>query len=217
MTSHPFQKTHSLARLETFSDAVIAVAITLMVLDLKPPDVTFQVQQNELDFGFLHGYLPKLLALALSFLMISTRWIGILSYFRRVRRASQTLIWWTLVNLLSICLVPWSTAFLAEHPTLPQAVAIYGFVGLCLLATSAPLERYIDNEYPAPQEWNYRNTVLVAAFWSLSIPLAFVSIYLSFAIFAVVPALYIAPQKLHQRVFLPMLNRRRSRSAQTPD
>jgi uncharacterized membrane protein len=217
MKSSPVEKTHSLARLETFSDAVIAVAITLMVLDLKPPDITLQIQQDEFDFSFLHGYWPKLLALALSFLMISTRWLGILSYFRRVSRASLALIWWTLLNLLAICLVPWSTAFLAEHPTLPQAVAIYGLVGLFLLATSAPLERHIDTEYPAPQEWNYRNTVVVAAFWGLSIPLAFVSIYLSFMIFAIVPALYIAPRKLHQRIFRPIFARLRPGSTHSRD
>ena len=212
--THSVDKTPALLRLETFTDAVIAVAITIMVLDLKPPEVTLHARQTPLDFSFLHHYWPKVLALALSFLIIATRWVGLVTYFRQVTRASSALIWRTLANLFAICLVPWAAAFLAEHPTLPQAVAAYGFVGLCLLATTAALERNVERDYPTAVQdyWSYRRTVVIAGVWALSIPLAFLSIYFSFMIFAAMSLLYLFPRELQGRVFRPLFDRRPVRS-----
>jgi TMEM175 potassium channel family protein len=162
--SHSVEKTSSLMRLETFADAVVAVAITLMVLDLKPPEITLAIRQNVFDFSFLHHYWPRLLALTLSFLVIAQRWIGLLTYFRPVTRANLALVWLTMANLFAICLIPWGTAFLAENPTLPQAVSIYGFLGMLVLATAAALERKIEIDYSGPQDWSFRKSLAVPAF-----------------------------------------------------
>jgi uncharacterized membrane protein len=171
--NHSVEKSHSLTRLETFSDAVVAVAMTLMVLDLKPPEITLAIRQNVFDFSFLHHYWPKLLALTLSFLVIATRWIGLLTYFRRVTRADSALVWLTMANLFAICLIPWGTAFVAENPTLPQAVSTYGFLGMLVLATAAALERKIEIDCFGPQDWTFRNTLIVAGVWAISIPVRY--------------------------------------------
>jgi uncharacterized membrane protein len=206
--NHSIEKTSSLIRLETFVDAVVAVAITLMVLDLKPPEITLAIRQNTFDFSFLHHYWPKLLALTLSFIVIATRWTGLLAYFRPVTRANPALIWLTMVNLFAICLIPGGTAFLAENPTLPQAVSTYGFLGTLVLASAAALERKIELDCSGVQGWSFRNTLIVAGIWAISIPLAFVSIHLSFVIIVAVTLLYFVPLTLRQRIFDAVLKHR---------
>jgi uncharacterized membrane protein len=199
--SHSINKTHSLIRLEAFADAVIAVAITLMVVDLRPPTITLAVKQNTFDFSFLHQYWPKLFALTLSFLVITETWIHLLSYFRGVTRASVALIWLTMAHLFAICLIPWGAAFLAENPTLPQAVSTYGFLVTLGLATVAAFERQIESEFPDPHHWGFRTIRVVAGVWAISIPLAFVSVYLSYVIIVAITLLALFPQTLRRLIF----------------
>ena len=206
--NHSLKKSHSLIRLETFADAVVAVAITIMVLDLKPPEITLSIQQNVFDFSFLNPYWPKLFAFIISFLLISSRWIGMLTYFRPVTRASSALIWLTLANLLTICLIPWGTAFLAENPTLPQAVSLYGFLGMLFMITTAVVERKIEIDYPGLQDWNFRITLVMAGILATSIPLAFGTVYLSFTIFVIVILSYFIPLQFRLRLFRSLLKHR---------
>jgi uncharacterized membrane protein len=185
-----------------------------MVVDLRPPTITLAVRQNAFNFSFLHHYWPNLFALTLSFVVITQNWIHLVSYFRRVTRASVALIWLTMANLFAICLFPWCTAFLAENPTLPQAVSTYGFVGMLLLATGAGLERQIEIDFPDPQYWGFRTIRIVAGVWAISIPLAFVSIYLSYVIIVAITLLALFPQSFRKLIYDAMLTHS---SIQTPN
>jgi uncharacterized membrane protein len=206
--NHPVNKTHSLIRLEAFADAVIAVAITLMVVDLKPPAITLAVRQNEFDFSLLQHYWPKLFALSLSFLVITENWIHLLSYFRRVTHASVALIWLTMAHLFAICLIPWGAAFVAENPTLPQAVAMYAFFGMLVLASGAAFERQIEIDFPDPQYWGFQTICVVTSLWAISIPLAFVSIYLTFVITVTITLLALFPLTFRKLIFQGLLKHR---------
>jgi uncharacterized membrane protein len=98
------------ARLQTFADAVIAIAITLLILEVAVP----HVRPGELRQALLeqwHGYV----AYAISFLTIGLIWIHHHHMFRFIRRSTHAFLILNLLFLMTIAVIPWPTALLAEH------------------------------------------------------------------------------------------------------
>ncbi len=106
------------SRLEAFSDGVIAVIITIMVLELHAP--------HEPTFAAALPALPGLLVYALSFLMVAIMWINHHHLLHHAREASAGLIWSNMFLLFWMSLVPFDTAWLGEHPRAAAPIAIYG-------------------------------------------------------------------------------------------
>jgi uncharacterized membrane protein len=107
-------------RLEAFSDGVIAILITIMVLELKMPDGT--------SWHALGEKLPVLLAYVLSFVYLGIYWNNHHHMLAAVSRVSGATLWANLHLLFWLSLVPFSTAWMSEHrfPSIPTAV--YGIV-----------------------------------------------------------------------------------------
>ena len=105
-------------RLQAFSDGVIAILITIMVLDLRTPDGT--------DWRALRHELPVLLAYVLSFVFIGIYWNNHHHMLSAVRRVSGGTLWANLHLLFWLSLVPFTTSWMSENhfPTVP--VAVYG-------------------------------------------------------------------------------------------
>jgi uncharacterized membrane protein len=110
-------------RLEAFSDGVIAILITIMVLDLHTPDGT--------SWHALGHELPVLLAYALSFVYLGIYWNNHHHMLAAVSRVTGAAMWANLHLLFWLSLIPFSTAWMSEHrfPSIPTAV--YGIVLLC--------------------------------------------------------------------------------------
>jgi uncharacterized membrane protein len=110
-------------RLEAFSDGVIAILITIMVLELHTPDGT--------SWHALGDKLPVLLAYALSFVYLGIYWNNHHHMLAVVSRVTGGALWANLHLLFWLSLVPFSTAWMSEHrfPSIPTAV--YGIVLLC--------------------------------------------------------------------------------------
>lgn len=98
-------------RLIAFSDAVIAVAITLLVLDLKLPEGVSDAQLPDALAGSLHGFFVY----ALSFLVIGLLWMGHHEQFSYICRVDAPLIWLNLLYLMTIGLIPFFTSLLSDH------------------------------------------------------------------------------------------------------
>lgn len=102
-----------LERITLFSDGVIAIAITLLVLDIHLPDVPLgsgsALRDALVDLG------PKYFAYVLSFLVVGSFWIGHLQKFRLIRRYDAGLIWLNLLFLMTIGFVPFASSVLARH------------------------------------------------------------------------------------------------------
>lgn len=102
--------------------------------------------------------------------------------------------------LFAMSLIPMPTAFLAAHPTLPQAVMLYGFVLFLNSLGFYLLRRYVEVEaqlLPYNRLVQRSNLVSTLLYFS-SIPLAFVSIYLPFLIFIGIPVWYFLPDRFHK-------------------
>lgn len=100
------------ARTAAFSDAVLAIAITLLVLDLKPPRL---VAGQTLETALVAEW-PRYAALVSSFALIGLIWIHHHRVFRLLERADHTLLNLNLLLMFSVLIVPFPTALLAEYP-----------------------------------------------------------------------------------------------------
>jgi uncharacterized membrane protein len=115
-------------RLEAFSDGVIAIVITLLVLEIRVPEVKNGL---ELRAALVH-LLPKLAAYVISFLVLAVWWMSHHQLMEQVRTVDRGLLWLNNLFLLSLAFIPFPTALMGEYPAQPDGAVIYGLV--CTLA-----------------------------------------------------------------------------------
>ncbi len=180
-------------RLEAFSDGVIAVIITIMVLDLKVPHVgTPQA---------LMAITPSLLVYGLSFAVVAIMWVNHHQLVDNARRANAALLWSNNLLLFWMSLIPFVTGYLGENSRAPLAVAVYGAVLVCTCGAFLLLQVVLARQEPndAARQLEFRRLNHKAFFsmtcYTASVGLAFVSIYASFAIFVIIPMLYFWPER----------------------
>ena len=171
-----------LDRLIFFYDAVFAIVMTLLVLDIRVPDVPSDVAVQEVP-GLVVELWPKILSYVLSFLVIGLYWIGHHQTFRYVRSYDRTLLWLNLVFLLSISFIPFPTDLLGEYGQLRFAVIFYAAsLGLArlLLAlvwwyiVSGPI-RTSDDLDPGLANFHFLRSLAIPAIFFLSNGIAFFS------------------------------------------
>jgi TMEM175 potassium channel family protein len=114
----------NLERLTTLSDGLFAIAMTLLVLDLKVPQSINVLTERDL-WRALVVLSPRLLTYLMSFLTLGIFWVGQQTGFSHFARGNRHLTWLTLGFLFAVSLMPFSTALLAEHITLRIALLIY--------------------------------------------------------------------------------------------
>jgi uncharacterized membrane protein len=126
----------SLDRLAALSDGVFAVAMTLLVLDLKAPAVPKRAQhpiwsggggtsEHVLLHGLTHDVAPRLLPYAMSFLTLGIFWVGQQTQLSSFTRSTRALTWIHLTFLLGVTLMPFSTGLLAQDTTYRLSMAVY--------------------------------------------------------------------------------------------
>jgi uncharacterized membrane protein len=183
-------------RVETFSDGVIAIIITIMVLALKLPDYN----HGDTKWGMRHyilQILPYFISYAFSFMMIGIFWIHHHHMFHLLKRTDEKLLWLNLIFLFWMSLIPITTAVVGANPRLSESLAIYGFVMLMTTVAFAFMRSYtIKKELVHRSEDRAMNkkirivslkaktkSYIVAFVYLLSIPLAYISIYIAYACF----------------------------------
>ena len=114
-------------RLSAFSDGVFAVLITVLVLDLRPPELP--------TFRALLSLWPTWLSYAVSYLFIAIVWSNHHHLMRYATEATPRLLWFNFAHLFSVSLLPLSTAWMAVSELAPQPVAFYAAVFFLVNAT----------------------------------------------------------------------------------
>ncbi len=129
-------------RLIAISDAVFGVAMTLLVLEIKVPEV--KGKDKELMMAFL-GLLPKFMVYFLSFMTAGIFWMGQSAQFDHIRKSDRNLSWITLLFLLFVAVLPFTTAFLGDYLDHKFALGLYWFniflLGLILYINWSYAER----------------------------------------------------------------------------
>jgi uncharacterized membrane protein len=190
-------------RIEALADGVFAVAMTLLVLDIKVPELQGPLAATELPAKLLALW-PKFLTYLISFVILGVYWVGHHVQLSFIRRADRPLLWITILFFLWVALVPFSTALLSEYPRAQIAIAIYGAnliaIGLTLAlhwwyATAE--NRHVDPDtHPSLVRGAMKRTLMAPCVYVIAIALSFFRTDLSLVLYALVPVLYILPGRI---------------------
>jgi len=185
-------------RVEAFSDGVIAIIITIMVLELKPkPDTA--------ELAGLKSLLPVFLSYVLSFLYVGIYWNNHHHMFHSTRHVTGGILWANLHLLFWLSLFPFTTAWVGENHHAPMPTAVYGFVLLMAAVAYYILQRAIiaqqgrDSLLAAVvgKDWKGK---LSPVLYLAAIPLAFVSSWISDGLFIFVALMWLVPDRRIERV-----------------
>jgi uncharacterized membrane protein len=182
------------ARLEAFSDGIIAVIITLMVLDLKAPE--------DDSVASLLKLWPSFLSYVISFGFAAIYWINHHHIIAAVRRVTPAVIWSNNALLFFLSLFPFATAYMAATHISPFPTMIYGALQLCcaisfgLLATVIDLQQERDAAWREAQQVGIWKGRLSQALYVLAIPAAYFKPAVSIAIFVAIGLIYTVPDLL---------------------
>lgn len=182
-------------RIEAFSDGMIAIIITIMAFDLKVQALPDSPNEAVIWLS-LWAVGPKVVSYLLSYVVLAILWINHHALFDRIPHATSSLIWYNMALLFTMSLIPMPTQFWAAHPLLPQAVMFYGLMMSLNALGFLLLRHYVEVIAKlAPTVASVHRSNRWAFFLYLaSIPLALVSVYLSFLIFVGIPAWYFIPK-----------------------
>jgi uncharacterized membrane protein len=180
------------SRMEAFSDGVIAILITIMVLELHAPeDVTWQA---------LRPIVPVFLAYVLSFVFVGIYWANHHHMLQLAERVNGAILWANLHLLFWLSLIPFATAWMGEHHQASVPTAMYGAILLCAGAAYTILERAIIREQGAESRLaravgTDRKGLLSVAMYAISIPTAFYSPAFSQLLFLAVALTWLVPDR----------------------
>lgn len=183
-------------RMEAFSDGVLAIIITIMVLELKVPHgSTLEV---------LVPLLPVFLSYVLSFVYIGIYWNNHHHLLHAVGQVNGRILWANLHLLFWLSLIPFVTGWMGENRFPPLPVAAYGFVLLCAGIAYFILARVLV-VYHGPQSAIARalgkdfKGIISVVIYAVSIPLSFVSAWLAFGFYVFVAVMWLVPDKRIER------------------
>lgn len=186
-------------RIEAFSDGVIAIIITIMVLELKIPHG--DAIQN------LFPLWPIFLSYVLSFVYVGIYWNNHHHMFMAVNKVNGAVLWANMHLLFWLSMIPFATSWMGENNFAAAPMALYGFVMLMNAIAYTILAAILVKHHG-------ENSLLSRAFGSdfkgkislacyiLAIPLAFVHTYISGALFIGVALLWLVPDKRIERVII---------------
>ena len=188
----------SKGRLEAFSDGVIAVIITIMVLELKVPEGT--------DWETLRPLVPVFLTYVLSFVFIGIYWNNHHHMLHLTDRINGAILWANLHLLFWLSLVPFTTGWMGENHFAPLPTAVYGVVllmsGIAFNILEAAIIRHQGpHSKLRAAVGNDVKGKISAALYAVAIPLAFVHQLIADAIYVTVALMWLVPDRRIETTF----------------
>lgn len=178
-------------RIEAFTDGVIAIIVTIMVLELKVPHGT--------DAAGLLALWPTFVAYAISFITVAIFWVNHHQMFHEAKYIDHVVLWANLVWLFFLSLVPFFTAYLGENHVTPFAAMLYSgsmmVVAIAYLGLRIALARQFKGDvvYHAAYCAASRKHYAVILVYLVTMPLALVHPYIPVAAVLLVAASYFLP------------------------
>jgi uncharacterized membrane protein len=178
-------------RLATYSDAVFAVIVTIMVLELRAPD--------QPGFPALRPLGPTVISYAVSYLFIAIIWINHDYLMRLVGHPTLRLIWINFVHLFMVSFLPFSTAWIARTRLASSAVAFYAGVFVCVDIAYNIFEREVFAGVNATQlservrRMARRRSLVVLASFIIAMLVAFVAPRVAFGLVCAALILHLRP------------------------
>lgn len=185
-------------RMDAFTDGAFAIIATLLVLEIRIPKIPDNHTQEELLHS-LFEVMPSFIGFAFSFLTIMIYWLNhdhlsqfIKHYTPKFKALNLLLIFW-------LCLVPFTTGFIAEYPTEKISVIVYGTVLLCAAITGNLFYRLVafktdvlNNAISLKTRKKFSNRMMGGpVLYALATLSAFLNVYIAIGFYLVIPLLFI--------------------------
>ena len=186
----------SKTRLEAFSDGVLAILMTIMVLELKAPHGT--------DLEALRPLVPVFLAYVLSFVYLGIYWTNHHHLIHAATRVTGGVLWANLHLLFWLSLTPFVTAWMGENHNAPLPTAVYGAVQLCAAIAYTILVRTIlasegpQSKLASAIGGDFKGNLSIALY-AAAIPLAFVHEVIADALYVTVALIWLVPDRRIER------------------
>jgi uncharacterized membrane protein len=186
-------------RLEAFSDGVMAIIITIMVLELKVP--------HGADFAALQPLIPVFLSYVLSFVFLGIYWNNHHHLLQAARQVNGRILWANIHLLFWLSLIPFVTAWMGENQFAATPVALYGVVMLfsaiayTILSVSLIAYHGQDSPLAIATGRDYKGK-LSLMLYTLAIPLAFVNSWLACGMYATVSIIWLIPDRRIEKTLI---------------
>lgn len=185
-------------RLEAFSDGVIAIIITIMVLEMKVPHAT--------DLAALYELVPVFLSYVLSFVYVGIYWNNHHHMLHAAHRVDGRVLWANMHLLFWLSLFPFATGWMGENHFAPLPTALYGVVLLAAAIAYFILQRMIvaanggaESKLAAALGKDLAGKIS-PLLYAAAIPLAFFNQWISDALYVLVAAIWFIPDRRIERV-----------------
>lgn len=188
-------------RLEAFSDGVIAIIITIMVLELRMPHAD--------NLGSLIPLLPAFLSYLLSFIYLGIYWNNHHHMLHTVKKVSGVILWANLHLLFWLSLVPAVTAWMGENHFAASPTALYGAVLLMAAIAYFVLQHTImqtqgsDSLLAKALGKDFKGKISPILYF-IAIPFSYINEWIACSIYALVAIIWLIPDKRIERVFNEM-------------
>ena len=199
MSKHFAEKSEK-ARFETFFDAILAILITILVLEFRVPDNTYS-SDDEIK-SFIRHMAPAVFSYVISFATVVSLWLNHHDLCRLIKSVDLRFIILNFVFILFVSSLPFTTALAGRNHESSYAVALVATNYFLMNIGFASIWGYVVTKRIIPEETTrsraFKKYVTIAKIGSvlllMSIPLAYVSTYISFALFIVVLFLHIGKE-----------------------
>ena|SRR5205809_690745 len=183
-------------RIEAFSDGVIAILITIMVLGLAAP--------RQADLAALRPLIPTFLSYILSFVFLGIYWNNHHHLLQAVERVDGRVLWANLHLLFWLSLIPFVASWVGENDFAPWPVALYGVVLLCAAVAYYILARALlalhgrESVLGSALGSDFKGKVSILIY-AVAIPLSFVNSWLAGALYVLVAVIWLIPDPRIER------------------
>jgi uncharacterized membrane protein len=183
-------------RVEAFSDGVMSILITIMVLELKPP--------QDPNPTSLASMWPTFFAYILSFIIIAIYWVNHHQLIHLVTRVDSVVLWANMNLLFWISLIPWVTVYLGDNHALPFPVALYAAISTAgafsfFLLRASIARHHHEVEFKKLNKKMARKNLIAILIYIVAIAAAFVYTPLALVMIALPACMYFVPERSLER------------------
>ena len=202
--SSKFGERTSKNRLETLTDGVFAIVMTLLVLELTVPHLSPSKVTDELPKALLE-LSPVILSYITSFIILGFFWIAHHDDFSYIKHADRILLWITIFYLMTVAFIPFSTSLLGQYGNQQISVIIYGsniiitgFINNLQWWYATKNHRLVDDDAdldPALITSRTKRALLGLIGYIIAIAISFVNIQVSIILFIIYPLYFLIPPR----------------------
>jgi uncharacterized membrane protein len=203
----------NIARFEAFSDSVFAIAATLLVVNLRVPNLAgMTTRQSTLQLTWLW---PQLLGYATSFAIIGVLWINHHALFHFLKKVDRVSLIINLGLLMCVAFIPYPTALMAQYGRNRAVVMLFGSTMATAGFVFSALWFYAVKQYVRSEPHIDQRFIRDASLWTLGYPVSYVLATvlvvvdprLSIALYAIIPVVYLLPGVIDRQLHLEMTSR----------